>query len=162
MSIKVKDVPRIQYHGKELEPLAKRGPKKGVKLLPNGKVDIEYMRRKDREPVTGVFQNHEQPGGFMSFSFYKYKGDPIEIFSFWDGETKTIPRMVANHINSNMRTPVFAYMQGEKGTHEVHTDFAGNMNCKVSGWKARCSFNRFDFDDLDEGADTDLVIVEKV
>ncbi len=162
MSIKVKDIPKIQFAGRAAQEIVKSGPKKGVKLLSNGKVDTEYMRKKDNELVTGVFQNHERPGGYISFPFYKYKGDHITIYEFWDGETKTIPRMVANHINTTMRTPIHSYLPGEKGTYGVHTDFAGNMTCKITGWKSRCSFNRIDFDDLDEGADTNLVIVEKV
>lgn len=136
----------------------KRVPQKGVKLTRDGRVDVEYMRKKDNELVTGVFQFHECPGGKLSFPFHKYKGDPIEQYELYDGMTYTIPRMVANHINKDMRVPSYHYLPGEPG---VQTGFSNNMEQQVKTWKARASFNTIDtLDDYDAGNDTDIAIVE--
>lgn len=138
----------------------KRTPQRGVKVNKDGRVDVEYMRKKDNELVTGVFQFHECQGGMLEFAFHKYKGDPVEIYRLYDGQTYTIPRMVANHINKTCRVPVHSYLPGEPG---VYTGFAGNMEAKVTSWKARASFNTLELiDDYDAGNDTTLAVVEKI
>ena len=135
-------------------------PKKGVKLLSNGKVDVEYMRAKDAELVTGRFIYHELPGGCLEFVFRKYKGDPVDKYSLIDGGVYTIPIAVAKHLNSNCAYPSYEYIPGEPGVTEVKT-FGQNMTMKVTSWIRRCSFQKLDLcDDIDLDETPSLVHVE--
>lgn len=123
--------------------------KKGVKLLSNGKVDVEYMRAKDNELVTGIFRYHELPGGCLEFVFRKYKGDPVEKYNLYDGQVYTIPIGVAKHLNSNCSYPQYEYIKGEEGVTKVET-FGQNMFMKVTSWIRRCSFQSLELTDEHE------------
>ncbi len=129
-----------------------RNPKRGVKLLANGKVDVDYMRAKENENVTGRFIYHELPGGCLEFVFRKYKGDPVDKYSLIDGGVYTIPLAVAKHLNSNCSYPQYEYIKGEPGVTEVRT-FGSNMTMKVTSWVRRCSFQSLDLtdDEIDYG-----------
>lgn len=123
-----------------------RAPKRGVKLLSNGKVDVEYMRAKENETVTGRFIYHELPGGCLEFVYRKYKGDPVDKYSLIDGGVYSIPIGVARHLNSNCAYPQYEYIKGEHGITEVKT-FGQNMTMKVTSWVRRCSFQSLDLTD---------------
>lgn len=71
---------------------------------------------RDREPVTGVFRYYEIPGARFTFMYRKHPGEPIEKYDFMDGETYTIPRGVAEHLNQNCWYPEHEYLQNEDGT----------------------------------------------
>jgi len=76
---------------------------------------LEYQRAKDREPVRGIFKFYEVPGGSVSFTFHKYKGDPYERFDLVDGQQYTIPLGVAKHLNSNCAYPIHGHMLDDNG-----------------------------------------------
>jgi hypothetical protein len=97
--------------------------------------EIEYMRQKDREMVRGIFRFFEVPGGNMSFSFRKYKGDEVESYSMNDGEIYTVPRGVAHHLSNNCWYP--------ESQHKM--DEFGRIVAQVNKKKRRCSFEPLDF-----------------
>jgi len=89
---------------------------------------IERMRVRDSEMVTGIFKNLEAPAqnggkGALQFGFKKYPGDEYAFYEFWDGERYTIPRGVAHHLNTNCFTREYQHLPGEFGQHGVRTGF---------------------------------------
>ena len=120
----------------------KNKPEKEVKIEQPKvtKGSLQYQRDKDREKVRGIFRFHEVPGGTMSFSFKKYKGDPVERYDLIDGMTYSIPLGVAKHLNTNVWYPVHAYTINEAGTAAM------GVGRKVR----RCSFQSLEFIDTDD------------
>jgi hypothetical protein len=55
------------------------------------------------------------PGGQVSFSFKKYKGDPTTRYDLTDGSIYTIPLGVAKHLNTNTFYPIHGYSTDENG-----------------------------------------------
>lgn len=120
-----------------------------VKKKPN----LKWMRDRDREMVRGKFMFHEVPHGTLSFSFKAYKEDPVENYTFVDGEIYTIPLGVARHLNNNCNYPIHAYAQDAEGKNIV----------KVGQRVQRTSFQSLEFIDLDDdfGGPSNLVTVER-
>lgn len=87
-----------------------QGPTKEAK-----KLNLKYMRDKDREKVTGVFRYYEVPGGVMEFVYREYKEDPVEKYRMFDGEVYTIPRGVMRHLNKNGWYPEYEHYQTDRG-----------------------------------------------
>ena len=79
------------------------------------KKQLLIERDKDRELVRGIFKFHECPGGWLHFSFRKYKQDQVENYDLLDGEVYTIPLGVAKHLNKSGWYPVHAFAQTESG-----------------------------------------------
>jgi hypothetical protein len=104
------------------------------------KANMEFQRKKERELVRGKFIFHEVPGGIMEFNFKKYKGDPLEKFSFNDGEIYTIPLGVARHLNTNCKYPSYTFSQDSNGRPKVG----------VGEWVRRCSFQSLEFVDIED------------
>lgn len=77
------------------------------------KLNLEYMRDKDRQLVKGMFKFHEVPGGQLDMSIKIYPGDQVETYSLRDGEVKMIPLGVAKHLNKNGWYPEYSYVKGE-------------------------------------------------
>jgi hypothetical protein len=101
---------------------------------PKIKKSWELERQRDRKMVRGKFLFHEIPGGEMTFNFYKYKGDPIEKYTFKDGEIYTIPLGVAKHLNT-IGTPVHEHAQDENGLPLM----------KIGSFERRCTFQSLEF-----------------
>lgn len=102
------------------------------------KISVEEMRRmreKDNKMVKGIFRCFEPREGSMTFSFRKYKGDKLEKYTMIDGETYTIPLMVAQHLNKNCWYP--------KHCHVL--DLNGNASVEVGKKVQRCSFESLEF-----------------
>lgn len=116
------------------------------------KATIKYQRDKDRQKVRGKFVFHEVPGGTMSFSFRKYKEDPLETFTLVDGMVYEIPLGVAKHLNQNLSYPVHQHYSTENG---------GSM-IKVGQQIRRASFQSLEFMDISDMDDmpSNLVTVE--
>jgi hypothetical protein len=118
-----------------------------VKKKPN----LKWLRDKDREMVRGIFRFHEVPNGTLSFSFKAYKEDPVENFTFSDGEVYTIPLGVARHLNNNCNYPIHAHAQDAEGRNVV----------KIGQKVQRVSFQSLEFVDIDDiCAPSNLVTVE--
>lgn len=101
---------------------------------------ILAQRDKEREMVRGKFIFHEVPGGQMEFVFKKYKQDPLEKFSFIDGEIYTIPLGVARHLNNNCSYPSYTFRQDEQGRPKT----------TVAERIRRCSFQSLEFVDIED------------
>lgn len=89
----------------------------------------------DREMVTGVFRDLDVKGGQMEFPFRKYRGDKLIPWKFKDGEVRTIPRMVAHHINTNCKVPVYKEGKDEEGRNIEVVDY----------YESRFSFQSLEF-----------------
>ena len=118
------------------------------------KLNLEYERTKDNEPVKGIFRFHEVPGGTMEFSFLKYKGDQVKNYKLVDGEIYTIPLMVAKHLNKGCWYPVHSFAQDEEGRSLQ----------KIGQKVRRCSFQSLEFVDIDDltPVGNSLITVENV
>lgn len=100
----------------------------------------KFLRDKDRQMVKGKFIFHEVPGGRMSFSFRKWKEDPVERFDLDDGEIYSLPLGVAKHLNKECKYPVHAYAMDENNKPQM----------KINQWIRRCSFQSLEFIDVDD------------
>jgi len=102
------------------------------------KVNLRYLRDKDREMVKGIFRYHECPGGMLSFPFKKWKEDEVETYHLMDGEVYTVPLGVAHHLNKNLWYPVHAYAMDENGKSLM----------KIGQKVRRASFQSLEFVDV--------------
>jgi len=129
---------------KKTSEIAGRVPKKNLK----------FMRDKDKETVTGVFNFYEVPGGTMSFFFKQYKGDQPERYTLKHGEICTIPLGVAKHLNKNGWYPIHS--------HAVDAD--GKNMYKIGEKKRRFGFHSLEFIDPDDFStvDSSIITVETV
>ena len=98
----------------------------------------EKERVRDRKPVRGIFRFHEQRGGTLSFSFRKWKGDPIESFDLIDGNMYELPLGVATHLKESGWYPV-----------HMHAVDANGKALKTIGQKVK----RYTFEPIDFIAD---------
>jgi hypothetical protein len=99
---------------------------------------LEEKRKKDIKPVTGIFRWYESPGGTLRFPYgSEYKEDGIIHYVLEDEKSYTLPRMVAEHLNSRS-IPVHKHRIDEKGKR--HQDI-GRM-------KQRMAFIPTDFMDI--------------
>lgn len=71
---------------------------------------IAAAKEKDSELVTGTFKNIECPGSSLQFWFKKYDEPPV-YYELLDGQKYTIPRMVAEHLNTGTRVKSHEYPQ---------------------------------------------------
>lgn len=101
---------------------------------------MEFLRNKDRQMVRGKFIFHEVPGGRLSFSFRKWKGDPVERYDLDDGCIYTLPLGVAKHLNTECKYPIHSYTMDENNKPTM----------KVNQWIRRVSFQSLEFIDIDE------------
>lgn len=110
--------------------------KEEPKVNPNYK----YQRDQDRKLVRGKFIFHEVPGGMLSFSFRKWKEDPVERFDLVDGQIYTLPLGVAKHLNKECKYPIHSYQMDENNKPQM----------KIGQWVRRCSFQSLEFIDIED------------
>lgn len=79
----------------------------------------EAMRKKDNRMVEGVFRCFESRGSTLTFSFKKHAGDEVKQYTMVDGDTYTVPLMVAKHLNNNCWYPEHAYVLDANGKASV-------------------------------------------
>ena len=95
------------------------------KLTKEELIDAEDKRLEERDNlskmVTGIFKNIEAPGGDLTFSYRRYKEDPIRTYSFLDGQKYTIPLHLAKHINNQTAVPERDYVKNADGTPQLVT-----------------------------------------
>ena len=113
------------------------------------KLNVQYLRDKDREPVKGIFRYHECPGGAVSFSYRAYKGDNIERYDMTDGQIYTVPLGVARHLNKNCWYPEYEFFKNEE-TQNIQ---------RVAKKVRRMSFQSLEFMDIDDITPTGNSIV---
>jgi len=115
---------------------------------------IEKQRQEDRRMVKGIFKFYECPTASLSFSFKKYKGDPVEHYTLIDGQVYEVPLGVAKHLNNSGWYPVHAYAKSEDGM---------SPTMRVGQKIHRYGFQSLDFVDIEEKfPSNDIVTVEKV
>lgn len=100
----------------------------------------EAMRKKDNRMVEGIFRCFETRGGSVTFSFKKHAGDEVVQYTMVDGETYTIPIMVAKHLTHNC-----CYSQ-----HAYELDANGNSIIGSGKKIHRYSFESLEFQLEDE------------
>src|SRR5690606_36625164 len=93
-------------------PIKTQGPKRTKEEVARW---IAQMRERDSEMVAGIFQNKENPGGSVSFSFKLYPGDDFVQYEFLDGERYLIPRGVARHLNNDCYTMEYKHIDDKTG-----------------------------------------------
>jgi hypothetical protein len=77
--------------------------------------DLQYEADRDKEIVTGVFKNHENPGETLKFWFRAHAGQDIEMIELRDGEMCHIPLSVARHLNKNCWYAVDKFAMDKNG-----------------------------------------------
>lgn len=114
---------------------------------------IERMRARDAELVTGVFKNLENPAvngskGSVQFSYKMYPGEENEIYELWDGERYTLPRGVARHLNNNCFYREYQHLPGEFGQTGIRGG-APDGKLKTQTMQASRKVHRYAFHSLD-------------
>lgn len=97
--------------------------------------EMKKMREKDHKMVKGRFLCFEPRGGSMTFSFKKYKGDPLLKYTMVDNEVYEVPLMVAKHLNNDCWYPVHSHV----------LDANGKPSVQVGKKVKRCSFESLEF-----------------
>ena len=110
--------------------------------------ELETMRQRSKEMVSGKFIFHEVPGGEMGFTIKLFKGDAPQNYNLRDGHTYEIPLGVAEHLNENRYYPVHSYA----------TDEDGKPIAKINEKIRRCSFQSFHFTPIKK----EIITVERI
>lgn len=97
---------------------------------------LKAQRERDEKMVRGRFRYFEVPGGEMTFSFRKYKGEETKTYHLRDGEVYTIPYAVAVHLNQDC-----SYIE-----HVHAVDENGKPSVKIGRKIPRCGFESLEFD----------------
>lgn len=97
--------------------------------------ELKRMRTEDHKKVKGIFRCFEPQGGSVTFSYKKYKEDPVQTYTMVDGSIYTVPYMVAKHLNQNCAYPV----------HSYSVDANGNQIPIIGKRVNRCSFESLEF-----------------
>lgn len=107
----------------------------------------EADRKRGHQKVKCKFVNHLASGAPISFTFRKWKGDPIEKHSYYDGEVAYVSRDVIKHINRSARYPV----------HRYATDAKGRSSSKIGSYVQRYSFYPMEFTDTSDPDSADMI-----
>jgi hypothetical protein len=122
------------------------GPKKDRAELMK---ELERRKARDRELVVGMFKNLENPGGGVSFSYYRYKGDNYEKYSFADGEVYQIPRGVARWLQKECYSLEYKHLPGNIGQFGMRGGHTGDGMYGNSKMVTTRKLHRFQFNNLD-------------
>lgn len=78
--------------------------------------DPIYLQWKEESRlVKGIFRCHEPRGGSVTFSFKKYKWDPMKRYTLFDGNEYELPLSVARHLNQNCNYYVHQHILDKDG-----------------------------------------------
>jgi hypothetical protein len=91
---------------------------------------VYRMWKEESRLVKGVFRCMEPAGGCVRFCFRKYKWDPVQWYTMYDGETYEVPLSVARHLNQNCNVPVHSHVLDSQGkpTLDVKGKTRSRMN----------------------------------
>lgn len=70
---------------------------------PEKKAYVKSLKERDCQMVTGVFRCFEPLGGTVQFTAMAYEGEVPVKYTFFDGETYTIPRYIAKRIEGEFQ-----------------------------------------------------------
>lgn len=117
---------------------------------------IEMQRQNDRKLVVGRFKFHECPGGEITFYYRKYKGDPLEKYTFVDDQVYQIPLGVAKHLKNKCWYPTYDHVVDE------HNKLRRELNqaYRVIRKNKRMDFQSLEFVDDPELAASDVQIYQ--
>lgn len=121
-----------------------------VELTKEQKESRKKQFEKDHTMVKGRFNFKEVPGGTLVFSFFKYKEDKPKRYELVDGETYTLPYMVAKHLAMNVYEDIY----------QNQVDKDGRPIQVAISKRHRTGFERIDFDD-DNFIPSNIITVEK-
>lgn len=126
------------------------------------RLDIEAMRLKAREKVTGRFKFYEVPGGILRFSLLLFKGDKVEKYEMVDGETYTVPLGVACHLNNSGSYPVYDYVKTEQPLRAEN--IGEGIQMRVSKKIHRYGFESLQFMDIEglHRPQSEVLVAEKI
>jgi hypothetical protein len=125
--------------------------------IDNVKVNVKYLRDRDREIVSGIFRNYEAPGSTLCFGFKAYKGDDLVKYTLMDGERYEIPIGVARHLNNTGFYPEYEFIQGEKGLQGAFSIDGQRM--QVARKVKRYGFHSLEFSSYDDIGESNILEV---
>jgi hypothetical protein len=97
---------------------------------------VRALWKEESRMVKGIFRCHEPRGGCVTFSFKKFKWDPVKSYTMYDGMEYEIPLSVARHLNNNCNRFI----------HTRILDAQGNPLVDKAGQKeSRMNFESLDF-----------------
>ncbi len=111
--------------------------------------DMERMRDRDAELVTGIFKNYENPGMTVAFGFKLYKGEDIDHYLLEDGERYRLPRAVARHLNQDCFYYEYKQLKGTDAEAVVQTGLADGRLKPLQAPSMARKVHRFGFQSLD-------------
>ena len=109
-----------------------------------------------------MFRFYEVPGGVLRFSYLEFKGDKVEKYELFDGETYTIPFGVACHLNKNGWYPAYDYVKTEQPLRAGSIDEGIQM--RIAKKIRRFGFQSLQFMDIGDlpAAASEVLVAEKI
>lgn len=79
-------------------------PKQKSPITPQQKLEVEEkikkLRKEGEKMVKGMFEFLDAQGGWLSFSYLFFPGDPIRTVRITHGEIIDVPMILAKHLNN--------------------------------------------------------------
>lgn len=115
---------------------------------------LENMRARDAELITGTFRNLENQAnagskGAIAFGVKLYPGDPFEFYELHDGERYSLPRGVVKHLKQGCFYKEYQQLTDELGQNTGMTTAMHDGRLKTKNMQAARKIHRFDFNTLD-------------
>jgi hypothetical protein len=86
------------------------------------KEKLKKLQEEDSKVVTGVFKNHEVPGGDLEFAIRLYPNEPVRKYYLEDGKSYDLPLGVAKHINRMCKYTKSKYLVDKDGKKIIGAD----------------------------------------
>jgi len=106
-------------------------------VVPNIHTDTDTRFKYDHEEIKATFHFDEASGQVLSFPFHKYKEDDVTHWSFSDGVTYTIPRMIFDHVNS-LKYPIYRDFSTKANPKDPYEE----RRQEVVGYQNRCHMSQ--------------------
>ena len=120
--------------------------------------ELEVMRLRDLEEVTGIFRNYEQRGGIVSFMCSFHKGDKPKLYTLVDGATYTLPRCVCEHIENDVAYKIYENIN-KLGLRNLSSGLEANY--KVKQVIHKIGFQPIDMKDVRRPDYQQIAVVER-
>lgn len=146
--------------------LTQRKDEKKITKLELAK-NLEAMRERDNDLVTGIFRYIEHPRGTLRFRFKKYANDEYKAYELVDGQKYNLPRMIARHLNNNVHYMEYQRLDKTLEGMSVSAGYNdGSLQCpermQVANKVHRCEFRSLEFMDDDIAPSSLVQVVTKV
>jgi len=110
---------------------------------------IEKMRDRDSELVTGIFNNRENRNGGAMFNFKLYPNEEFKDYWLRDGERYMIPRGVARHLNNGCYYKEYSHMSGQQGEQGVRVGANDGRLRPIETMQTATKVHRYEFRSLE-------------